>query len=225
MFSRIKTLHLIGLLFPNVVLMTLGLTALSYALIDFFPIQTFEAFQDIQAQIISQLWQSLVWVAHSISLSFLIYYHLGKRKGLTQGSLACFIAQNFGEYITAQLRVLIRVSLWFLALILPGIIMDARYRLTSLFVFFHPRFHEDRTLDPLRLSLEAIPLTKLGFITLMVILCYVLPMGIDSFYPHASFMFEPTGRFVQIALFSILNLITHTYIFKTYLDVTEGKYV
>lgn len=222
-FTHIKTLHFLRFLFPGVVLMTLGLTTSAYLLIDLLPIQSLSPLKDIQVRIITQVWYALVWMFYSVSMSFLIYHQLGKKQGLTQSSFLDFVALHFAEYITAQLRILIHVSLWFLALILPGFVMEARFRLASLFIFFHPRFHQDRSLDPLRLSLDAIPLKKVGFIGVILVLTTITPMVVDSVYAHASLMFEPQGRVAQILIYTLLNLITHSYIFKTYLDMTEGK--
>lgn len=210
---------------PTLFLILLGLTSLVYVLTDLFPIQAIGPFKDFQARVIVQLWQALVWAAYYLSTSFIIYYFLGLKHGLTQSSLTCFITQNFGEYITAQLRILIRVSLWFFALVIPGFIMDARYKLTTLFILFHPHFHEDRSIDPLELSLKSVPLKRMGWIALIVLLTTICPWIIDGLWPHASLLYEPQGRLLQILFYSLLYLFTYAYLFKTYLDIREGKYV
>lgn len=194
-------------------------------MIDLFPIQSLPVFNDIEVRIVVAIWQALIWALYSASLGFIIYYHLGKAHGLTQQRFVPFVMKNFLEYLTAQLRILISTSLWFLVFIIPGFIMDARYRLAPLFVFFHPQFHTDRSIDPLRSSLQKISLRKAGFITLLIVLTFICPMIFDSIYQHAHFMYEPQGRVVQIVLYSFLNLFTYCYVFMTYLDLTEEKYV
>lgn len=154
-----------------------------------------------------------------------MFYELGLAKHLVASNFLQFIQKNFLEYLTAQLRILISTSLWFLALIIPGLIMMLRYSLAQAFIFFHPRFYEDRTLDPLKLSLQKIGLNKIGFMVLLAVLLFIFPLFIDSTFEHAHFMFEPLGRFFQIFFYSFLNIFTYCYIFNTYLDVTEDIYV
>lgn len=216
-----KTLKVIPLLFPKAILTVLGMTTLNYVLIDLFPIQSIGPFQYHEARIVVSIWQAMVWALYSFCLSFVIYYHLGFKKGLTQLNFVQFVSKNITEYITAQLRIVINTSLWFLAFIIPGFIMDARFRVAPLVVFFHPHFHQDRSIDPLKVSLKKIPLTQAGAILFLISLVFICPLVFDSIFEHAHFMFEPRGRIVQILLYSLLNIFTYSYVFTIYLNSTE----
>lgn len=99
--------------------------------------------------------------------------------------------------------------------------MSLRYSLSELVVFFYPNFEINKTIDPLRLSKKSLPLDGWKTLSLLFLTFFVFPLFLDSSFEHAHLLYEPTGRFVQAFLYSVLNIFTYILIFKFFIETTE----
>lgn len=193
-------------------------TSLVYLLLDLVPI--FKLFPDIELRIIQVLWQTLLWTLYSVFIAFYIGHGLGVGLKMTKDSFWTFCSKNILEYLTAKLRVLIKSTLWGLLFIIPGFIMAIRYSLNEMVIFYNPDFLEDRSQDPLEISTQKISTFSPALIVL-VGLYFLLPAFFDASFDHAHFQYEPYPRLLQIALYSVLNLVTYFYLVKIYLNFKE----
>lgn len=193
-------------------------TSLVYLLLDLVPI--FKLFPEVELRIIQVLWQTLLWTLYSVFIAFYIGHGLGVSLKMTEDSFWTFCSKNILEYLTAKLRVLIKSTLWGLLFIIPGFIMAIRYSLNEMVIFYNPDFLEDRSQDPLEISAQKIKTFSPALIVLIG-LYFLLPAFFDASFDHAHFQYEPYPRLIQIALYSILNLVTYFYLVKIYLNFKE----
>lgn len=194
--------------------LTLGGVALTHTLsiflLDVFPLYKWTSI--VSPNVSQTLWYSLITTLNSLFLCFFILHSLGRKQGWTSLSFFKFFKTHFLEVVTAQLRILWVSSIWLLALILPGIIMYLRLAFAECVIFFTPHFYENRQIDPLDRSFKSLKSQKFVLFILFLLLLVAPPL-IDSRFEHAHFLYEPTGRIVQILLYTLLSILTYSFIF------------
>lgn len=197
-------------------------TTFVYLAIDLFPLTSI--LPNLEPRIAMALWQSLVWAIYSIFLAFFVGHNLGVGLGLIQKPFFSFFSQNFSEFLAAKLRSLIKSTLWGLLFIIPGFVMAIRYSLNEMVIFYNPGFLQDRTQDPLDISKEKIRFFSPVFFVLLA-LYFILPTVFDASFDNAHFEYEPYPRLLQILLYTLLNLFTYIYLFKTFMNSRSSNNV
>lgn len=90
----------------------------------------------------------------------LCLYRIGKYGGChNKDSWSDFVFSRFGDWLVTEVRVLLRVILYTLFLIVPGIIESVRLSLAPLFVFYSKKM-KDPYFDPIKSSREKITLNS-----------------------------------------------------------------
>ena len=192
---------------------TLLATALVYVFIDILPLYRF--FPSVEPQILQILWQSLLWGAHSFFVAFFICYGLSQGLNLQPKGFVAFFKKYFSEFLATRLRIVIHSTLWFLLLIIPGFVMMLKYSLGEMAVFFSPNFLDDRTQDPLTISSKKIGF-KVGPLLFLAIFYFIVPAILDTSFDHAHLVYEPSGRIIQILIYTFLIIITYIYLYWTF---------
>lgn len=148
-----------------------------------------------------------------LPFQFLIYtyvpWHLGKKDGLHALPYFAFLQKHFVEWLSTMIRVMIRTFLFFLLLIVPGLIESLRLSMSGYNVFFNKNMN-DKSFDPVLASRTKLT-WKTEYLTVLFFLVFVFQILLLTTMGERN-IFSSTGtRLADIFLTTFLLLAAEGY--------------